>query len=277
MPVITDYRVAPYETSEVELFRQMITDLPKGCIWVADRCLSNYVNFVLSEAYGLDWIARLHQRRDGKDLAKKGKRIGNDEWLVTLHLSDPIRRAYPDLDLPKTITARLVCHRYQDKGMKRSMWILTSLLDPVAYPREEIITAYRSRWGIETHYAYLKTTLDMAILRSKTERNIRSEIGAIMLAHNLVWMLICEAAKGIGISPRRISFACAVKTILAYSPRICAAVCPRRLHLYRQMLQRLALHQNRDRPGRKEPRMVKRGKKRFPALKTSRKEALDAA
>jgi hypothetical protein len=273
IPVVTDFRVGRYETSEVEMFRQMLPSLPAGAIWVADRYLSNYVNFALSENYGLDWITRLHHRRDGRTLAEHGSRIGRNESLVTLVLSRDTRQQYPSLNLPEKITARLIRHEYHDNGTQKTMWILTSLLDAKRYPRDEIIEAYRNRWGIETHYNYLKTTLDMAVLRSKTPENVRSEIGTIMLAHNLVWMLIYEATENTEIPPERISFSSTVKTVLAYSPRICTASSAKRVRLYRGMLKRIATHLNRHRPGRKEPRKVKRDKKRYPTLRTTREEA----
>jgi len=277
IPVITDYQIESYQTSEIQIFREMLPFLEEESIWIADRHHSNYVNFVLSKDYGLDWVTRLHSRRDGRKLAKEGEPIGENQWLVTLHLSKETRRQYPNMDLPETITVRLIRHDYNDNGTDKTIWILTSLLDPQRYPKEEIVEAYRSRWGIETHYNHLKTTLDMAVLRSKTSKNVRSEIGATMLAHNLVWMLIYEAAEYTGESPERISFAAAVKIVLKYSPRICAASSAKRIQLYKSMLKRIIENKNPHRPGRKQPRMVKREKKRYPALKTSREEARRAA
>ena len=37
--------------------------------------------------------------------------------------------------------------------------LVTTLLDPKAYPAEALADLYRSRWQVETNFAHLKTTL----------------------------------------------------------------------------------------------------------------------
>ena len=275
--LINDYGVAPYRVSEVALFREVLGSLQRGGVWLGDDYFSSYVNFVLSMRAGVDWVTRLHHRRDGRRLAERGKRLGPDDWQVTLHLSGPTRREHPDLDLPPQITVRLIRVRYSHKGQCKSLWIVTSLLNPFLYSGQDIIDLYQCRWGIETHYNHLKTTLQMAVLRSHTPENIRSEIAAILLAHNLIWTLILEAVEGTDIPVDRISFAATVKSVLAFSPRLRAASPRKRVRLYQAMLERIARHRNPHRPGRHEPRMVKRDRKRYPTLRTSREEARNVA
>jgi len=37
------------------------------------------------------------------------------------------------------------------RGSRRhTLWLVTTLTDPVKYPRQEIAQFYRTRWGIET-------------------------------------------------------------------------------------------------------------------------------
>ncbi|MHC4887628.1 MAG: transposase, partial [Planctomycetota bacterium] len=60
---------------------------------------------------------------------------------------------------------------------------------------------YRSRWGIETQFGYLKATMKMAVLRSKTVDNVHSEVAATLLVHNLIWRLIHEAAAQEDLKP----------------------------------------------------------------------------
>jgi len=275
--VICDYAVAPYAVSEVTMFRELLPDLPRGALWLGDDYFSSYVNFALSRRAGVDWACRLHHRRDGLKLVRTGKRLGPDDWRVTLHLSCSTQRQYPDCDLPSQITVRLIRVRYSYNGRRKSLWIVTSLLDPERYPRPEVVYLYRLRWGIETHYNYLKTTLGMAVLRSYTPQNLCSEIAAIILAHNLIWTLILEAVDATDIPVERISFAAAVKIVLAFSPRLSASGPSKRVRLYQRMLQRITRHRNPYRPGRHEPRMVKRVRKRYPPLTISRQEARNAA
>ena len=271
--VMTQYRLAPYKTSEVELFHEVLLQIPPGGLWVADRLFSGYPSLALSIREGRHFVVRLHQRRDGKALAKSGKRLAPDQWLVTLKLSDPMRKKYAHMNLPDTIQVRLIRHHYRDGKQGKTLWLLTDLVDTTAYPGEDIIQLYRERWGIETHYAYLKVTLEMSVLRSKTEANIRMEVAAIVLAHNLIWHLICQAARHAGGSPNRISFAAAVKTVLAFSWCLTTASPHKRASIYQQMLRKIGGQKNPERRGRREPRLIKRDRRRYGALRVARAEA----
>jgi len=271
--MIAQFRIAHNQTSELELFRQMMSLIAPGSIWVGDVYYSTFPDFVFSLRCGVDWVTRLHQRRDAQRLIEKALPLGEDDWLVEFEASQPVLRKYKDKALPKTITVRLIRHRYRDRGKLRTLWLVTSLLDPEAYPGKDIIALYRQRWGIETHYSYLKGTLELSVLRSKTPENIRREVGAIMLAHNLIWWLMHEAGAAADIPVDRISFKGTIQTVLAHGHRLRTAQPHQRQHLYCFLLQRISTHINKHRPGRHEPRLIKRDPARYNYLRTSREEA----
>ncbi|HSD27858.1 MAG TPA: hypothetical protein VLL75_11190 [Vicinamibacteria bacterium] len=56
--------------------------------------------------------------------------------------------------MPPTMTARAI--RYQRRGF-RSQLLLTSLLDPSAYPAAEIAQLYHERWELELGLDEVKT------------------------------------------------------------------------------------------------------------------------
>jgi hypothetical protein len=275
--IVSDYRLTPCKVGEQPLFHQMLPGIPRGAVVITDRHYCGYVNFVLARRYRLDLVSRLHQRRDPHRLIQQGKPIGGNEWLVRLQLNNPHRRAHLGLNLPCSIRLRLIRYTYHFRKKKQVLYILTTLLDMKAYPRKAIVALYRKRWGIETHYNHLKTTLAMAVLRSKNPRNIRIEMLAIMLAHNLVWTLIHEAAQRSSRKPERISFAGAVKVILAFCAPLRMLHLRKRRKLYRQMLREIARQRNRYRPNRHEPRLVKRDCNLYPMLRTSREKARKCA
>ena len=268
--LIADWRVAPNLTSELELFRELLPLIPPHSIWVGDAYFSTFPDFVFSLRAGVDWVTRLHGRRDAEELIKDGLRLGKDEWLVTLKVSASVLRDHADHHLPRSLVVRLIRHRYRHQGKAKVLWLVTSLLK---YPRQEIIALYGQRWGIETHYSYLKVTLEMSVLRSKTANNIRLEIGSIMLAHKLIWTLMHEAGEVADVPVERISFKGTIQTILAHAPRLRSASARQRPRVYRAILRRIAKHRNRHRPGRHEPRLIKRDPVRFGFLRISRKEA----
>jgi len=132
---------------------------------------------------------------------------------------------------------------------------------------------FLTRWGVETRIDSLKTTLQMNVLRSQTASHVRSEVAAIVLGHNLVWTLIHQAAQETGTPAARISFTGAVQTVLAFSGALRYASPAARPATYRRMLQAIAQHVNPHRPGRVEPRLVKRDPVRYCFLTIPRDKA----
>jgi len=90
-------------------------------------------------------------------------------------------------------------------------------MNPVEFSRAELAELYRARWGIEPRIGSPKTTLETNALRRKSPNAVRREVGSIILGHNLVWMLMHEAAVATDTAVEDISFARAVKAALAFS------------------------------------------------------------
>jgi len=270
---VLDYRLGPYRTDENEQFRDMWTSLPKGCICLCDRHLSNFYNLSKLLARSVYVATRLHGRRDPWRLIEKGRELGPNEWLVPLELDPQLRNKYNDPGLPERLWVRLIRVSRQRGKKRREVWVVTTLVDPARYPRREVAELYRRRWSVETRIGSLKTTLAMSVLRSKCPDAVRKEIAATIVAHNLVWTLVHQAAKVTGTPAEKISFAGAVKCALAYSHELRATNRRTRPVVYRAMLLEIARHTNHHPKGRIEPRMIKRDPVRYPHLRVSRKQA----
>ena len=270
---VIDYRLEHYRTSEDEHFHHLWHRIPDGSICLCDRRFCSFYNLASLGARGIDVLTRLHQRRRPERLIDAGERLGPAEWLVTLDLNRQLRRRYNDPSLPEVIPVRLLRVRFKRGNLRRTLWLVTTLLDRTRYPRQNLITLYRRRWGIETRIGSLKTTLQLNVLRSKTPENVHCEIAATVLAHNLAWTLIHQAVKGTRVRADRVSFAGAVRTIVAFSPALRHATDFDRPLVYRRMLHHIRLQINRHRPNRIEPRLVKRDLRRYAFLKIPRQEA----
>jgi hypothetical protein len=273
LEVIWDYRIGEYRCSEDQQFQQMWPSLPNGCICLLDRKFSSF--YVLSKLRQRDIgvVTRLHQRRDPQALIRDGRRLGPNEWIVPLTLSPQLRREYADPSLPKVLRVRLIRVRFGRGRKFKTVWLVTTLMDPITYPRRDIAAAYRRRWGIEPRIGSLKTTLEMDVLRSKSPQALRREVASIILGHNLVWMLIHEAAEQGGVAAEDISFAGAVKVVGEFSPILALTAGPRRQRLRRKMLEQIARQRNHHPFNRVEPRRVKRDPVRYPFLRKPRWEA----
>jgi len=270
---IFDYRIGPYRQSEEAQLHQMWDNIGCGAILVADKKFCSFHILAKLRRKGIAMIVPLHQRRDPVKLISRGRAIGVDQWIVTFGLPRQSRKKYDDPSLPKQISVRLIRVRYRKNGKPKQMWLVTTLLDMQRYRCRDIIALYRKRWGIETRIGSVKTTLEMDVLRSKSVAAVTAEVAATILAHNLTWTVIHQAAQQTDTPADRISFAGAIKTILSFSNSLRVTSGPQRAEIYHRMLDHIAGHTNLDRPGRCEPRLIKRTKRRYRDLKTTRQKA----
>jgi hypothetical protein len=270
---VCDYRLGPYTDGENAQLHAMWHRIPDGSIVIWDRLFCSFYNLAKCIQRGIDVVTRLHQRRDTKRLVANGKRIGRNEWHVTLDLAPEIRKQYEDPTLPQSLCVRLIRSVFYRKGRRREIWLVTTLLDPKRYRRSRVVRLYRGRWGIETRIGHLKTTLKMNVLRSQTPLGVRSEVTATILAHNLTMIVIHQAARRAETSAARISFASAVRIVMAFSAALRTLSGSARRRTYRRMLACIASDPNPHRPGRVEPRLIKRDPVRYEFLKIPRETA----
>ena len=174
--------------------------------------------------------------------------------------------------LPEEITVRIVRFHATIRGFRhRKITLVTTLLDPMAYPAEELAALYGRRWRLELCLRDVKTTLGMELLRCQSPAMAAKEVLAYLIAHNLVRCVMAEAALVHDADLDRLSFKGTLDAVRQYSAAIARA---RSRKLRRQLWQDLLVSLVRDlvpwRPGRREPRAVKRRPKQYPLLNQPR-------
>jgi len=113
----------------------------------------------------------------------------------------------------------------------------------------------------------LKTTLQMEHLSCKNPENLEREIRLHFLMHNLVRRLMLEASRRHGVPLERVSFAGSLAAARRYAEALLQARTQRaRRQLYEELLRVLAEDLLPLRPGRREPRALKRRPKPYPRL-----------
>ena len=122
--------------------------------------------------------------------------------------ADPCAERLPDTIarlVTFTITARTASGRVKTTLMR----VLTTLLDPDAYPAREIAALYAERWQIEIAFLHLKKTVrgPRRALRGQSPELARQEARALLLIHNLVATAAARAAALAGTDPGLIPFA----------------------------------------------------------------------
>ena len=112
--------------------------------------------------------------------------------------------------------------------------------------------------------------LSADVLRSKTPEGIEKELAARVLALNTIRTLMLQAAVQEGVEALRISFVETLRTVLSFAPAFAVRALERLPELHRRMLAESARKTVPERPGRQEPRMIRRETKHYPTLRTTR-------
>jgi hypothetical protein len=269
---VLDAAFGPYsgkQTGEPALFRQLLDSFQPGDVAVFDRCCCSYMMLALLMLRGIDACARLHQSRP-RDF-RRGKRLGKYDRLVTWER--PRRPEWMDEatyeTIPKTLTLRMTQFNIVEPGCRtKSVTIVSTLLDAEQYSKEDIADLYGFRWNVEVDILHIKQTLNLDHLRCKTPAMVRKEFWTTLLAYNLIRRIICAAATEHGKLPRRISFTRTCTTILtAWSNLSLGLYGPKALKL---LLEQIASLKTPHRPGRFEPRVLKRRRHRYPLMREPR-------
>jgi len=259
------------QTGEPALLRELFGAFEAGDVAVFDRYCGSYMMLALLMLRKVDVCTRLHQRRSG-DL-RSGKRLGKHDRLVCWQRPQqpPWMDAETYATIPKTLTLRMLRFRIIVPGRRtRSITVVTTLVDPQKYSAEAIAELYGYRWNVELDIRQIKQTLNLDDLRCKTPAMVRVEIWTTLLAYNLIRRIISAAAMEHGKTPRRISFTRTCVTILAaWSTLSLGHYHTKAVHI---LLEQIASLEVPDRPGRIEPRVLKRRRHRYPLMREPRKK-----
>jgi DDE family transposase len=221
---------------------QVHPELEADDVVVGDRAFCSFGHLALLLARAVHGIFRAHQkllidftpqrphagpkrRRKGqpqRPLSRWIKSLGAEDQLVEWFRPAAVpawMTAEAWAALPQTLTLRELRYTIDRPGFRvRSVTLVTTLLDPQIYTKEELARAYGLRWHIETCFGHLKTTMRMDVLRCQTVRGVLKELTMFLLVHNLVGMTMLEAAKRQHVAPDRISFVDALRWLATARP-----------------------------------------------------------
>jgi hypothetical protein len=137
-------------------------------------------------------------------------------------------------------------------------------------PKAVVKALYRSRWNVELDLRNIKTTLGMETLRCKTPEMAVKELWVYLLAYNLIRLLMAQAALLADQIPRQLSFKHTVQIWIVWQQR---GGTTHDAVSINALLLLIAEPRVGLRPGRVEPRALKRRQKQFPLLTKPRKIA----
>lgn len=246
------------------MLRRLLDRLHKGDLVIFDRYFCSYMMLALLWLGGIPFCTRLHQNRR-RDF-RRGRRLGDYDHLVTW--KRPRRPEWMSEELytqiPETLTLREVQFVATEPGRRaKVITVITSLTDPVAYPKQDIASLFGLRWNVELDIRSIKQALHLDHVACKKPAMALIHLWVTLLAYNLIRTLIATAAAVHDKQPRQVGFTLACQTVLASWMLLSTRVCRDTRGLWELALARIAANEVANRPGRIEPRVLKRRRHRY--------------
>ncbi len=249
--------------SEHALFRQLLDSFEPGDVVVADRYYCSYFLIAMLIERGVDVLFQQHAMR--KTDFRKGQRLGPRDHIVAW--SKP--RKKPDWmtqeqyeAFPEQLAIREV------KANKKVL--VTTLVSAKQTPKKALAQLYQQRWHIELDLRNIKTTLGMETLSCKTPQMNEKEMWVYFLAYNLIRLIMAEAASQADLLPRQLSFKHSLQIWVIWSQQQFIRTDHEDTSRLFFMIAALTVG---NRPGRIEPRAVKRRPKSYHLLTKPRHQA----
>ena len=261
---VMDLAIGPYqgkETGETALLRSLFASLAAGDIAVMDRYYCSFMMIALLLSQGTQTCARKHHLRHSD--FRRGRRLGKDDHLIVW--DRPQRPSWMDTEtysrIPETLVLREIRYQIVEPGRRtKTIDIITTLTDANEYTRDDIADLYGFRWNSELDIRSIKSNLNLGHVRCKSPEMVRREVWTTILGYNLIRTTAAGAALLHGKQPRHISFTSTCQYVLASWMQLSNRLIARgQIGSYQFfMLQQIAGCQVAQRPGRLEPRVLKR-------------------
>ena len=267
---ILNAAMGPYKgkgASEQTLLRNMIDTFQTGDIVLGDALFGDY--FFLAELIkrGVDGVfEQLGARKRMTDF-RKGSKLGCRDHLI-IYKKPKIKPEWMTEEF-YTAAPEMLTIRELNVGKKV---LVTTILSPTEASSSALKALYKSRWHVELDLRNIKTTLGMETLSCKTPEMAEKEMWTYFLAYNLIRIIMAEAASWADILPRQLSFK---HTLQLWRACLQKSFSLDDSNKVQHLLCAIAKNIVGNRPGRIEPRAVKRRQKSFSLLKKPRVQAIN--
>jgi hypothetical protein len=260
--VLLDYACSNKHQHELNLLHRLLDTFKRGDLALADRGFSCYTLLALLLSQEVPALFRLHHSRSG-DL-RRGKRLGKNDRLILWKKPQDWERRYLPLGLWRRIapelSVRILRYSLRRPGYRtRSLTLVTTLVDAQRYPAEQLALLYAQRWQIELWFRDIKTSMGMEVLRCQSPKMIHKELEMFFIAYNLIRCLMIQASRDHSVELQQLSFKGTVDSVRQFSLAIAQARSRKKQkQLLDKLLHTIAADLVPERPGRREPRAVKR-------------------
>jgi hypothetical protein len=260
--------MGPYQgkgADEQTLLRGMLDAFDPGDIVVGDAYFSSYFLLATLMDRGVDAVFEQHGSRRKSTDFRTGQKLGSRDHLITYRKPREKPEWMTTEDYcaaPDTVTVREL--RVGNKIL------VTTLLCPGDASKHSLKDLYKDRWHVELDLRNIKTTMGMETFSCKSPEMVEKEMWVYFLAYNLIRLVIAQSASLMDILPRQISFKHSLQIWQAYRQR--QAITEDLEHI-KALCVLIAQIMVGHRPGRIEPRAVKRRPKPYSLLTRPRDKA----
>jgi hypothetical protein len=264
------------KTGEQSLFRQIWDNFQPNDIVLGDCLYDAYRDIAQLKVRGVDSVFGKKQSRHID--YRRGRRLGKDDHVVVWDKPKFDAKRFESREeweaLPDHLEMREIRCTIRRRGFRRrTIIIVTTLLEAKLYSSKDLTDLFAQRWHCELDLRSLKQALGMRRLHCKTPAMVRKELWTYLLAYNLVRVRMAQAAALHGPLPRQLSFTAAKTHIHNFAFPMQAASQTDHDRLEEKLLQAIAASRVGQRPGRKEPRAVKKRQQKYSYLMKPRTEA----
>jgi hypothetical protein len=249
---------------EQTLLRSIQDTFREEDLVLGDAFFATYFFIAQMQSQQADILMEQHGSRKRSTDFRRGKRLGGRDHLIVIN--KPKKK--PDwmseaefIAAPDSLTVR------EFKAGGKIM--VTTLLSAKTHSKDVLQALYKSRWHVELDIRNLKEVMGMNTLSCKTPEMVKKEIWVHFLAYNLIRMMMAQSALISGSLPRQISFKHCLQLWLGCVQKLDLTD----MHQLHALMVLMAQQKVGKRPGRIEPRAVKRRPKAFPMLMKPRSEA----
>ena len=251
---------------ERSLLRSILDTLERGDLLLGDSYFATYFLLCALLDRGIDAVFEQNGNRQLTTDFRRGQRLGQRDHLIVLRkpVQKPDWMSQADFgQAPDSLTVR--------ESRTGGKILVTTLLDPKQTTKADLKRLYASRWHVELDLRNIKTTLEMERLSCLSPEMAIKEVWVYLLAYNLIRLRMAQAAQRAQCLPRELSF--------KHTLQLCIAWDHHRPNTgsdedsLTTLLVLIAQQRVGERPGRIEPRAVKRRPKPYPLLTKPRERA----
>jgi hypothetical protein len=261
---IVDAGLWPYRADLHRAARRLLRSVTPGMLLSWDQGLHSFALIAATRQRRAHVLSRLPPGARPEVVAT----LGDGTQLVRIRPRDARARRWGD-----QVLVRLLRYTLDDPnrpGHQVEHRLVTSLINPVRFPAEELILAYHARWEYELTIDELETHQRPRLpLRSQKPVGVVQEVYGLLLAHYLVRAVMVEAAATRDLAPTRVSFLSALRLIREFLPDFQRTAPVDHPVLYQALLADIAAATLPPRANRINPRVVKRKMSSFPVKRAS--------